>query len=153
MSDWEDLEELWSKNPRLRTWLTTQEAAFPGWVAETGQEWDFSTRSLQSLALWIRGRFASAEQVRAQREDPAVAVPAWYLGEVKNRHAGTIWQCRPNLDPEVSSDPFVITPITEAQLVRLEQCGELSDEEDHRPSWHPIDELIEVARRDREHHL
>lgn len=88
-------------------------------------------------------------------EAPVVTVPAWYLGEVQNRHFGTVWRCRPEPSPNPlqRNAPFVITPISEDQLVRLEEHGELYEDEDYRPGCNPVDEILALFLRGPDNHL
>ncbi|MEU4690289.1 hypothetical protein [Actinoplanes sp. NPDC023714] len=120
----------WADNPRLTTWLAAQQAAFPAWSERTGQDWDFSIDSLDRLERLLRQRFAGWDEVRAaeEAEDPAVTVPAWYLGEVQNRHCGTAWHRNPvaPVHPDQPGTPFVQRP---------------GDDEDEVPLSNPFTEI------------
>jgi len=136
----------WTDNPRLGAWLAAQEAAFPAWVAGTGQEWDFSPASVDRLEELIRGRFASYDEIAAAEKTPAVTVPAWYFGEVQNRHCGTGWEAR----PEGDANPFVRLP---AEDDDVDEDEELYEDEDYVPACDPVVELTALFLRGPDNHL
>ncbi|MGC4748065.1 hypothetical protein ACLQ28_20765 [Micromonospora sp. DT201] len=129
MSDWAD-------NPRLNTWLTAQQTAFPVWSRETGQAWDFTVDSMDRLEQLLRERLAGRNDLLAAEavEQPTVAVPGWYLGEVLNRNYGTVWHRNPvePTHPDQPKTPFVQFP--------QDPGAEYEDEEDlpRRPDGPPV---------------
>jgi hypothetical protein len=135
----------WADNPRLNRWLERQRADFPAWAQETGQHWDFTVESLDRLEELLRKRFASWEEVHAAQDDPAVAVPAWYLGEVQNRHYGTSWYCNPVIPdhPDQEGRPFVQAPAGE----------EGQYEDDIPPLCNPFSEIRGLFVRSPDEHL
>jgi hypothetical protein len=143
-------EQDWVDNPRLNAWLARQEAAFPTWAGQTGQEWDFTPGSLNQLEDLLRRRFSTWEEVNAAQEDPIVTVPAWYVGEVQNRHYGTVWHCDPQPPenhPDQDGTPFVLMPeeprdeYEEYEEYERQKNGELYEDEDYRPGSNPFVEI------------
>ncbi|MET8152194.1 hypothetical protein ACIBSW_18135 [Actinoplanes sp. NPDC049668] len=127
----------WADNPRLNDWLAIQQAAFPAWSRETGQEWDFTVDSLDRLERLLRERFAGRDDLVAaeEAEQPAVMVPGWYLGEVLNRNYGTAWHRSPvePTHPHQPKTPFVQLP--------EDPAAEYEDEEDRPPVCNPFTEF------------
>ncbi|MBB2940349.1 hypothetical protein FB565_000053 [Actinoplanes lutulentus] len=123
----------WADNPRLNTWLASQEAAFPAWSSETGQQWDFSVDSLDRLEQLLRERFAGWDELLAAEDEPVVTVPAWYLGEVQNRNCGTSWYRNPVVPthPDQPKTPFV----------QLPEDPEAGYEDDVPPGSNPFTEI------------
>ncbi|MFE0381488.1 hypothetical protein ACFW1M_39360 [Streptomyces inhibens] len=70
----------------------------PQWEREPGGGWDFTVDSLDRLEELIRAWFVSCEEARKAEDSPFLSVAAWYFDEVQNRNAGTLWQCRPEVD-------------------------------------------------------
>lgn len=150
-------EQDWADNPRLNAWLAKQEAAFPEWVKQTGQEWDFTPESLDRLEDLVRRMFSTWEEAKAAEDDPILSVAAWYLGEVQNRHYGTVWQCRPYppQGPLQDNTPFVIVPEEPRDEYdeRDEDEEELYRDEDYRPACDPADEIRALFVRGPENRL
>jgi hypothetical protein len=137
----------WADNPRLNGWLAAQQAAFPAWSGATGQDWDFSVGSLDRLETLLRERFTDWDELIAaeEAEDPAVTVPAWYLGEVQNRHCGTSWYRNPVVPthPDQPKTPFV----------QLPEDPEAGYEDDVPPGSNPFTEIRGLLVRDPGDHL
>ncbi|MFJ5597414.1 hypothetical protein ACIP95_05715 [Micromonospora parva] len=143
-------EQEWADNPRLNAWLAKQEAAFPGWAQQSGHAWDFTPGSLDQLEDLLRRQFSTWEEVSAAQEDPIVAVSAWYLGEVQNRHYGTVWHCNPQLPvnhPDQDGTPFVLMP--EDPRDEYEE----DDDERYRPGNNPFVEIRALFVRGPENRL
>ncbi|MFI6055825.1 hypothetical protein ACIBCO_37830 [Streptomyces violascens] len=137
-------EHQWTDHPRLRTWLSEQEAAFAQWAKSHPGTWDFSTSSIDALERAVRADFASSESsewedVRAAQHTPRVTAPAWYLGEVCVR-AGAVWKVNPAapMDPETWEGPFVGVPDDPMEDPDHE---DLYEDEDYRPAAVPVAEL------------
>jgi len=133
----------WTDNPQLREWLGAQEAAFPAWAAATGQDWDFSPASVDRLEELVRGAYAGYDEIAAAEGTPAVTVPAWYFGEVHNRHYGTRWERRPG---EGDARPFVRVPFKEPE-------EDLYGDEPYVPATDPVVELTALFLRGPDNHL
>jgi hypothetical protein len=141
----------WADNPRLNAWLAEQEAAFPAWAGETGQQWDFTPESLDRLEDLLRDRFSTWDEVKAAEADPIVSVPAWYLGEVQNRHHGTAWYCNPQPPSDLLAEDG--TPVV---LVPEKPHDEDEDEEaddDYRVGSNPTAEIRALFVRRPENRL
>ncbi|MFI9046060.1 hypothetical protein [Streptomyces sp. NPDC053427] len=108
----QDQEREWANNPRLDAWISEQHAAFNVHFLPEADDWDFSIESLDRLEAFMRRRFSSCEEIKAERDSGAVGAATWYLGEVHVRTAGAQWQygTEPDLVAPEYDRPYVIIP-------------------------------------------
>ncbi|MEU0603620.1 hypothetical protein ABZ484_36160 [Streptomyces sp. NPDC006393] len=137
--DLRELDRLRSDNPRLNGWLESMRERFPAWNERHGGGWDFGLASLARLEELVRNVYdGSCARADADKDSDFLEVASWYLGEVHNRHYGSVWQWHPDslaVDPPVR--PFVIQPFE-----RLEEFpDEDGIEEDGRPVYTPVERL------------
>ncbi|MEU6418785.1 hypothetical protein [Streptomyces spiralis] len=134
-----ELDRLRSDNPQLNDWLESMRKRFPAWNERHGGGWDFGLASIGRLQELVRDVYdGSCARADADKDSDFLQVASWYLGEVHNRHYGSVWQWHPDsltVDPPVR--PFVIQPFE-----RLEEFpDEDGIEEDGRPVYTPVERL------------
>jgi hypothetical protein len=134
-----DLDRLRSDNPLLNGWLESMRERFPAWSERHGGGWDFAVESLARLQDLVRTAYdGDCARAKADRDSDFLQVASWYVGEVHNRHYGSVWQWHP--DSLAATPPvhaFVIQPFD-----RLEDFPDPDGiEEDARPAYTPLDRL------------
>lgn len=142
-----ELDRLRSDNPVLNAWLEIQHAEFPGWAERHPGRWDFSVDSLARVEELVRSTYSSSAQAHAEEGGDFLQTAAWYVGEVHNRHFGTVWQYHPDSAEDPGEWPFVIVP--------FERLEEFPDEDgiepDGRPAYSPVNRLCGVLDPDNGH--
>ncbi|MGP8297870.1 hypothetical protein ACTPOK_07955 [Streptomyces inhibens] len=141
------LDQLRSDNSVLNAWLTIQRSEFPGWAEQAPGTWDFSLDSLARLEVLIRDRYATAEQADQDQGGDFLQTASWYVGEVHNRHFGTLWQYHPDSVDIPGAWPFVTVP--------FDRLFEFPDEDgiepDNRPLYTPVHRLCGILTPDNGH--
>ncbi|MFG2833013.1 hypothetical protein ACGFWI_37100 [Streptomyces sp. NPDC048434] len=131
------LDQLRSDNWVLNAWLTVQRSKFPGWAEQAPGTWDFSLDSLARLENLIRDRYGTTEQAHQDEGGDFLQTASWYVGEVHNRHFGTVWQYHPDSMEIPGAWPFV--------TVLFDRLFEFPDEDgiepDSRPLYTPLNRL------------
>ncbi len=127
----------------LRTWLATQQAAFPDWVARYGGgvTWDFSAPTVEALGTVVLRELSTADDLTAPANAAFVGPACWYLGETLRRPAGGRWRYR---DGDPTYDPFSGRPYVEqidpegarAAPVRLLRTVVRQRSTEHLLSWY-----------------
>ncbi|OEU90288.1 hypothetical protein DB35_03145 [Streptomyces abyssalis] len=142
-----ELDRLRSDNPVLNAWLEIQHAEFPAWAERHPGGWDFSLDSLAQVEELVRSAYSGSAQAHAEEGGDFLQTAAWYVGEVHNRHCGTVWQYHPASSEDPGEWPFVIVP--------FERLGEFPDEDgiepDGRPIYSPVNRLCGVLDPDNGH--
>lgn len=136
-----ELDRIRSDNPVLNAWLEILRGEFPAWAERHGGGWDFSLGSLVRMEELVRSTYSGSAQAQAEIGGDFHQTAAWYVGEVHNRHVGTVWQYHPDsLELVPGAWPFVIVP--------FERLEEFPDEDgiepDGRPLYSPVHRLCGV---------